>query len=75
LIFYGVKARSSSNAIRALRHKGGGREASQEIVRSRRRRRKEKRAKEKTSPTATTSIPASKTAHRRQLRILAPSKG
>ena len=73
LIFYKVKARSSSNAIRAPRYKGRGREALQEIARSKRR--KEKRAKKKTSPMAITSIPTSKTAHYRQLRIPAPSKG
>jgi len=53
-IFCGVKAKGNSNAIRALRHKGKGREVSK-------RRRKEKRVKEKTSPMAITSILALKT--------------
>ena len=62
LIFYKVKARSSSNAIRAPRHKGREREVLQKIARSKRRR-KEKRVKEKTLLMAITSIPALKTAY------------
>ena len=58
MIFYRVKARGSSNAIRVPRYKGKGREVF-------RRKRKEKRVKEKTLLMAIISSPALKTAYHR----------
>ena len=68
LIFYGVKVKGSSNAIKVLRYKSKGREISKK-------RRKEKKASKKILLIAIISISALKTVYYYQLKIPAFFKG